>query len=85
MIDKIDAWQVFWSILLVLMTYISVMVTFFFKRLGMIEKQVDERVLIIMCDKYRKECEEDCEKSRAERSKFIHLHGSLGTAGEVIK
>ena len=85
MLDKIDAWQVFWSILMVLLTYISIMITFFFKKLGKIEKETDERVLIIMCDKYRKECEDDCIKSRQERASFLHKHAHSGTAGEVIR
>ena len=85
MLEKIDAWEVFWSILVALMTYISIMITFFFKKLGTIEKRVDERVLIIMCDKYRKECEDDCIRSRQERASFLHKHAHSGQAGEVIK
>jgi len=85
MLDKVDAWQVFWSILIALVSYISIMITMFRKELKEVKKETSQRVLIVMCDKYRTECEEDCTKFRQERQKYIHTHGSLGTAGEVIK
>ena len=71
MIDKVDAWQVFWSILIALMSYIAIMITFFRKELKEVRAEAERRVLIIMCDKYRLECEKDCKESRDQRDKYI--------------
>ena len=83
--DKVDAWQVFWTILIFLGTYISVMITIFRKNQKEIETKLDGKVATLDCKYYRDECEKDCERSRAERAKFIHQHGQEGRAGEVIK
>ena len=86
MIDKIDAWEVFWSILVALMSYISIMITFFRKELKEIKKDTQERVLIIMCDKYRKECESDCNQSRQQRDKMIErICSDAECAAEKVK
>ena len=84
-IDKIDAWQVFWSILLVLISYISIMITLFRKDLQELKGEIDKRETIENCKDYRKQCEEDCVRSRAERAKYLHAHATIGTAGEVVK
>jgi hypothetical protein len=83
--EKIDAWQVFWSILIVLGSYISVMITLFRKELHELRKEIEEKTSILDCKVYRKECEEDCNRSRQERARFLHQHASKGQAGEVIK
>jgi hypothetical protein len=75
MIDKIDAWQVFWSLLTALVSYIAFMITLFRKELKEVKTETNQRVLIVMCDKYRIDCEKECTKSREQRDKFIEkLH-----------
>jgi hypothetical protein len=81
----IDAWQVFWSILMALVSYVAIMITFFMKRLGKIETKLDSKVNWEDCKDIRKDCQSDCEKSRADRDRAHHFHGQEGRAGEVIK
>jgi hypothetical protein len=83
--EKVDAWQVFWSILIVLGGYISVMITLFRKEVNKLREEIEEKVSTIDCKITRKECEEDCNRSRQERARFLHQHASQGQAGEVIK
>ena len=69
--EKIDGWQVFWSILVALMSYVSVMITFFMKKLNTIADDVSKRQTVTTCEKYRDECERDCKESRQQRDRFI--------------
>ena len=69
--EKIDAWQVFWSLLTILVSYIAIMITLFRRELREVKLDTDKRVLIISCDKYREGCQKDCAKSREQRDKFI--------------
>ena len=83
--DKIDAWQVVWSIVLIMLTYLSVTVTIFLRVLKDLKLEISKKESAENCEKYRRACEEDCNKSRLERARFTHTHGTLGSAGEVIK
>ena len=71
MLDKIDAWQVFWSILMMMMSYISIMITIFIKKLKELEAKIDTKVVINYCEKMREGCQRDCQKSREQRDKYI--------------
>ena len=83
--EKVDAWNVFWTILTALISYVAVMATMIMRRLNQMDKRIDQKVGLTACKEHRDDCQDDCEKSRADRARFIHIHGSLGTAGEVIK
>jgi hypothetical protein len=85
MIDKIDAWQVFWSILSMVISYIAIMITLFRKEQKELRKACDMKVSVETCREIREKCSEDCAKSRLERARYTHTHGQLGNAGEVIK
>ena len=71
MIDKIDAWQVFWAILIMLGSYISIMITLFRNEQKEIKKDVALCVTIVACKDFRADCEKTCAKSRVDRDKFI--------------
>ena len=71
MIDKIDAWQVFYSLLLLLGGYISVMITLFRNDLKEIKNSINMKVDRADCKDFRDECEKDCNQSRISRDECI--------------
>ena len=71
MLDKIDAWQVFWSILIMLCSYIAIMITLFRTDIKEMKKDLLLRVTIPSCKEIRADCEKDCKESRDRRDEFI--------------
>lgn len=71
MTDKIDAWQVFWSLLTMLVSYIAIMITLFRKEIKEVKTETEKRILVITCDRLREACQRECTKSREQRDKFI--------------
>jgi hypothetical protein len=85
MIDKIDPWQVFWSILVLVFSYTGTVVTMLRRDYKKLKSKVEDRVLIAECEKIRIECEKTCEKSREQRDKFIErLNQDARTACEDV-
>ena len=54
------------------------------KRIDVVDNKIDERTLILDCNRRHEELDVQCERRHREVDNYAHHHAKSGQAGEVV-
>jgi hypothetical protein len=84
MIEKNIIWTINSFLLFCVMGLIGVIYASIINKLNVLDKKIEERTLIINCDRRHEELDVQCERRHKEVDNFAHHHAKSGQAGEVV-